>query len=127
MEKDSHIKLVLKEMRVNLRIGLLPGEKGAAQPVVVNAALYTKAGDYLKDVNADSIINYAPMFEIVRGWQEREHTELIESYINEFLDVSFKDPRIEACRVSILKAEICEEAEGVGVEVFMKREDWQKS
>lgn len=127
MEKDSHIKLVLKKMKVDLRIGLLSGEKGAAQPVVVNAELYSKASDYLKDIKADNIIDYAPMFETVRGWQEREHTELIESYINEFLDVSFKDPRVEACRVSILKAEICEEAEGVGVEVFMKREDWEKA
>ncbi len=126
MEKDSHVKLVLKDMRVKLRIGLLAGEKAAPQPVVVNAALYAEAAGYLKNITSENIIDYAIMFETVRGWQGREHTELIETYINEFLNVAFNDPRIEACRVSILKAEICEEAEGAGVEVFMRREDWKK-
>lgn len=124
MEKDSHVKLVLKDMKVSLHIGLLAGEKAAPQPVVVSAILYAKAAGYLKNITPEKIIDYAVMFETVRIWQGREHTELIETYINEFLNVAFKDPRIEACRVSILKAEICEEAEGAGVEVFMRRQDW---
>ncbi len=128
MKKDSHVKIILKDMAVDIRIGLLPHEKegGRKQRVIVNAELLAGPVGYLKDVSPDNIIDYGVLLAAVKSWEEKPHTELLETYINEFLDVSFKDPRIEACRVSILKAEICEEAEGAGVEVFMKREDWDK-
>lgn len=128
MKNDSHVKILLKDMAVNIRIGLLAHEKesGRKQRVIVNAELFAGPVDYLKKVNSENIIDYGVLLTAVKSWEEREHVELIETYINEFLDVAFNDPRIEACRVSILKAEICKEADGAGVEVFMRREDWER-
>lgn len=128
MKNDSHVKILLKDMAVNIRIGLLAHERqgGRRQRVIVNAELFAGPVDYLKDVSPHNIIDYGVLLTAVKSWEQREHVELIETYINEFLGVAFRDPRIEACRVSILKAEICEEADGAGVEVFMRRPDWEK-
>lgn len=121
--KESYISVFVKEMRVQLRIGLHDFEKTAPQPVDVSVELFTDVS-YLDGIDADGIIDYAKIHDAVKSWEARDHVELIEPYLNELLKLGFSFSRVQAVRASVSKAEIFEEAEAAGLEVFMRREDY---
>ena len=59
--------------------------------------------------------------EAIRKWPRRKHTVYIESLLEELVKLSFHDKRVVACRVSIFKPDIYNEAAGAGVEVYRVR------
>lgn len=125
MSKESYISVFVKQMRVNVRIGLHEFEKDKPQPLDVSVELFTDVS-YLSGIDKDKIIDYALIYEAIKAWETRGHVELIETYLNEVLQLAFGFENVTACRVSISKSDIFEEAEGAGLEVFMRREDWPK-
>ncbi len=124
MENESHISIFVKSMRVNVRIGLLPAEREAPQPLDVTVELFT-ALDYLDGVDADSIIDYAQIYDAVKSWEARDHVDLLETYLQELLTLGFTFDRVTAMRATIAKPEIFDEAQGAGLSVFMRRGDYR--
>jgi len=45
----------------------------------------------------------------------------IETLLEELVKLCFRDKRVRACRVSIFKPDIYNEAAGAGVEIFRER------
>ncbi len=126
MSEESQISIFVKQMRVNVRIGLQAYEKGKPQPLLVSVELFT-APSYLAAVDESKIIDYALIHEAVKSWETRPHVDLIETYLKELLDLAFGFEDINACRASISKPAIFEEAEGAGLTVFMRKADWVKA
>lgn len=128
MENNSHVKVIVKDMIVDVRIGLHPHEQEGerSQRVIVNVELFAVTQGYLENPSRENIIDYDYIYDGIKEWSARAHTLLIETYLKELVDLCFRDERVNACRVSVTKPDIFEEAERVGVEVFMKREDWEK-
>jgi dihydroneopterin aldolase len=126
--EDSYVRVVVRDMALDLRIGLYESEKkdGRRQKVVVNVALYASTKNYLQQASAENIIDYSRVINALRAWSERPHTLLVETYVRELLDLCFAMPMVEACGVSIFKAEVCPESNGAGVEVFMRRADYEQ-
>ena len=54
---------------------------------------------------------------------ERRLYELLETLLHELVTLCFRDARVSACRVSIMKPDIFNEASGAGVEVYQVRGD----
>ncbi|MCB1532910.1 MAG: dihydroneopterin aldolase [Alphaproteobacteria bacterium] len=123
MSTQSTISIFVKETRVNLRIGLCAHEKEAPQPVDVSVELFTDIS-YLYEADPENIIDYAKIHAAVKGWEARDHVELIEEYLKELLELGFSFPRVSAVRASISKPAIFEDAAGAGLEVYMNRQDW---
>ena len=124
MIKESRISIFVKSMRVNIRIGLHDFQTVAPQPVDVSVELFVGA-DYLKRVQAGGdVVDYAQIHDAVLAWEERDHVELIEAYLEELLGLGFGFQDVIAVRASISKPDIFEKAQGAGVEVFMRRADW---
>lgn len=126
MKNNSFVKIVVKDMVIDMRIGMHDHEKENArkQRVFINVELFAAAENYLSDICYKNIIDYDHIYSAVNKWAEREHTDFIETYIKELLDLCFEDERVEAANVSITKPDIFKEAERVGVEVYMTRDDW---
>jgi len=125
MSKESTISIFVKQMRVNVRIGIHDFEKTAPQPLDVSVELFAPL-EYLNGVDAASIIDYAIIHDAVQVWEDREHVELIEAYLQELLTLGFEFENVNAVRASISKPAIFENAEAAGLEVFMTRADWEK-
>ncbi len=127
MKKDSHIKIILKDMHVNVRIGLHAHEQenDRSQRIVVNVTLFTDAKNYLNHPTKDSIIDYDYIHDGVLAWADKPHVMLIETYLSDLIDLCFEHPKVAAAQVSITKPDIFEDVEQVGVETFMTREDWE--
>lgn len=125
-DHSGFVRIVLRDMAVKLRIGLLEEEKTRRQTVLVNVALYADRESYLKNIEPGNIIDYMKIVETLRMWERREdHTLLLETYARELLATGFSLPGVRACSVSLMKTEIIEKAFGAGVEIFMTREDFE--
>lgn len=124
MNKESHISIFVKSMRVQVHIGLEDFERKGPQPLDVSVELFTDV-EYLSGARAESIIDYALIYKAVKAWETRAHVELIETYLQELLALGFSFARVSAVRASISKPEIFEEAGGTGLSVFMRRGDYR--
>lgn len=121
---ESYICIYVREISVDVCIGIYEWE-AAPQRLLVSVALYT-GPDYLKDVSENSIIDYKKIYDAVLEWPKRPHVRLIETYVQELLALAFGFEKIEAARVSVTKADIFPQAQGAGVEVFMRRGDYRR-
>jgi dihydroneopterin aldolase len=122
-----YTRIILQNVEVTARVGLAPWEQQRSQRLIVNIELYTASQDYLGDVTSDSIIDYCPLYERIQSWQTREHTDLIETLASDLLNACFVCPQVAACKVSVTKPTVFDQARGAGIEVLMDRRDYERS
>ncbi len=122
---ESHICIYARDINVNVRIGLYASE-AKPQKLLVNVALYADAVSYLKNVADGNYIDYQKIHARVMEWPGRPHVKMIETYVQELLDLAFGFDQVLAARVSVTKADIFPKAQGAGVEAFMTRDAYQK-
>jgi dihydroneopterin aldolase len=89
--------------------------------------LYAESADYLRKVTSESIIDYCPLYERIQSWRTRPHTELIETFVSELLNACFEFPQVVACKVSVTKPEVFDQAQAAGAEAYMQRRDYERS
>ena len=120
----SYIRSILRNVVTEARVGLYPWEQHPERPsrLVVNVEMFAPLDGSLDAETKDSIIDYDPVREALRTWPARPHTPLLETMLNEIVELCFKNPRVKACRVSIVKPDIFNEAAGAGVEVYKIRD-----
>ena len=121
---ESHVKIFLDSVEVPLKIGIYDHEQNVPQRVVVDAELYADHRTYLDQVDKDSIIDYAKVYERINSWAERPQVQLIEDYLKELMALCFEFDDVTACRLAIKKADVFGPEQGAGVELFMNRKDW---
>jgi len=122
----GYTRIVLRNMEVTTRIGLAAWEHERSQRLLVSLELYAGSQNYLRDVTADSMIDYCPIYELIRGWGERTHTDLIETLVSELLEACFAHPQVMACKVSVTKPEVLDRIEAAGAEAFVYRQDYER-
>jgi FolB domain-containing protein len=121
MDQESYISVFVKDMRVNVRIGLLPEERLQPQALDVSVALFAGA-EYLAQAADGDYIDYARVHDFVLGWEEQEHVEMLESLAQQLVDFAFAlDARVTGVKLSLSKPDIFDAAKGAGIEVFFRR------
>ncbi len=119
-------KMIARNIKVNMFIGICDFEYLNKQPVVVNFIAHgtPKFGaDKIEDC-----LDYSKVCTLVHSWSQRQHVDLVETLLKELMDFGFSDSRIQALEIEILKPHIILGADEVGVGVHITREQWsQKS
>jgi dihydroneopterin aldolase len=120
--EKGYVRMMLHDLVTEVPLGLHPWERHPEKPqrVVINVDLYAAPGGPVK--GHSSIVDYDYIREAIRKWPRRKHTVFIETLLDELVKLCFKDKRVQACRVSIVKPDIYNEAGGAGVEVYRVRE-----
>jgi dihydroneopterin aldolase len=119
--RRSHIRVMLRDVETEVSIGLHPWERHPERPsrVIVNVEMFAE----LPEAGSAEVIDYDPIRDRLRRWKTRPHTPLLETLIGELVDLCFENARVEACRVSVVKPDIFNEAAAAGVEAFVCRAD----
>lgn len=119
----NYRRIILRNVQVEARVGLHPWEMHPERParLIVNVEMFVPLPDAAADETADTIVNYDPIRDALRTWPQRPHTRLLETLVDELADLCLAHPRVTACRVSIMKPDIFNEAEGAGLEVYRTR------
>jgi dihydroneopterin aldolase len=124
LQSGSHIRVMLRDVETEARVGLHPWEQHPARParLIVNVEMYAPLTRPLSAESPDTILDYDPIRDALKAWPSRPHTPLLETLLHELVELCFRNPRVSACRVSIVKPDIFNEAAGAGVEVYQLRE-----
>jgi dihydroneopterin aldolase len=124
LQSGSHIRVVLRDVETEAHVGLHPWERHPERPtrLIVNVEMFAPLTLPLSTESTDSIIDYDPIRDALKTWPTRPHTPLLETLLHELIELCFRNPRVSACRVSIMKPDIFNEAAGAGVEVYQIRQ-----
>ena len=116
----TETKITIKDLELNLSVGLLTHEKNAPQRILISMDLYLKP-DYLQTVDEKTIVDYGAICDQLKQWETAPHTDLIETLIQNATTIAFSHNAVTATRIHIRKPDIINQAQAVGVEVFVER------
>jgi dihydroneopterin aldolase len=125
MKNESHCCVFVEDQIVNVRIGLHVSER-KPQRLKVQVSLYADPVRYLSNVSVDSIVDYNQIHAAIATWPGRPHTDLVETYAREILDLAFSMKDVTACAVKLSKMDIYPDAAGAGIDLFLTRRDYKK-
>jgi dihydroneopterin aldolase len=120
---SNYLRIVVRDLVTEARVGLHAWEQHPERMsrLIVNVEMFATAGRTLASEHAGGIVDYDHIQQALRGWPYRPHTPLLETLLDEVIDLCFVSPRVAACRVSILKPDIFNNAAAVGVEAYFLR------
>jgi dihydroneopterin aldolase len=120
----SHYHCVLTNARIQVRLGIYDFEKIEPQPIVVSVRLSIPFSALPKIKSIRDTVDYEPIRNFIRAWEQRPHVDLIETLLHELVGFCFEDARVEQVEASIRKSAIFDEVEEVGVGITTRRQDW---
>lgn len=123
LPSQDQIRVVLKDYLTEVRVGLHPWETHPERPsrILVNVEMFAPLAPGPTAANVGDFIDYDPIRLLLDTWPQRSHTPLLETLVDEVVAACFANPRVVACRVSVLKPDIFNHAGGAGIEVFRRR------
>jgi len=125
-ERD-HVRMVMRDLVVEIDIGLHPWEQLRPQRLVVNVEAWAYVGAPYTDDDADAILDYDQIRDMVREeWPRRPHARLLEPLAEELIQLCFRHKAVSAARVRLEKPDIFSEARGVGIELYRRNPAAQK-
>jgi dihydroneopterin aldolase len=120
----SHYHCLLQNARVEVRLGIYDFEKIKPQPIRVSVRLAMPFAAMRSIKTIKDTVDYEPLRNFIRAWEQRSHVELIETLLHELVDFCFEDERVDQVEASIRKTAIFEEVEEVGVGISTQRNHW---
>ena len=120
---SDYVRVVLREVEVEAQVGLHPWERHPERPsrLLVSVEMFAHLARGPAVRGEKPMIDYDRVRNGLRGWSTRPHTPLLETLAEEVVDLCFGDAAVEACRVSIVKPDIFNEAAGAGIEIYRVR------
>jgi dihydroneopterin aldolase len=114
---QDYTRVVLRDVCVEVRVGLHPWERHAERPtrLVVNVEMFAPGKP------GKSFIDYDRIHDVFKSWPGRGHVDLLETLVEEVVALCFAIPEVAACRVSIVKPDIFNDTAAVGIEVYRRR------
>lgn len=121
----SYLRIILRDLVTEASVGLHPWEQHPERltRLVVNVEMFAPFDGGLQTESRIDIVNYDHIRDALKAWPSRPHTPLLETLLHEVVALCFQSPRVEACRVSIVKPDIFNEAAAAGVEAYVLRPD----
>ena len=114
--------IVVDNLRVPTHIGVHDFERERPQTVRFDVEIETVA-DYLSQVlETDHYVSYADVVTFIEDKAASgEHVRLVEEWAISIADFVLENALVARVRVSVLKTEIFERAEGVGIRIVRQR------
>lgn len=128
MEPDlshDHVRAVVVDAIVERRCGMHPWERHPERPNRLKITVEMFADLPPGPMGAGAFIDYDPVRGFLKTFPSLPHTDLLETIVDEIVAKCFENDRVEACRVSVLKPDIFNEAAAAGIEVFRTRASWE--
>ena len=110
-------KVVIKDLILNISVGIHSFEKKKKQKVKFNIIVLTDP--LLKPNNNDlsSIVNYEEIINEIENLVKESHHELLEELAENIFEILFKNKIIKKVSLKLEKLEIIKNTNSVGIEV----------
>ena len=114
-------KVIIKNLVLNIFIGIHNFEKKKKQKVRFNIEVITNP--FVKPNNKDlkTILNYEEIINKIKDLVRKEHHELLEDLAENIFTIIFQNRLAQKVKIKIEKLEIIKNSESVGVEFSKSR------
>ena len=114
-------KVIIKNLVLNIFIGIHDFEKKKKQKVRFNIEVITNP--FVKPNNKDlkTILNYEEIINKIKDLVKKEHHELLEDLAENIFTIIFQNNLAQKAKIKIEKLEIIKNSESVGVEFSKSR------
>lgn len=115
-------KIILKDLKVNLPIGIFDFEKEKTQPVVMQLVVHSYSNYKFNSIN--DCVDYSKIAEFIKGFENKPHVELIEQLQLQIMDFCFSlDEDIYFVDLTIYKTDIIPDVE-CGINMTFQRQEY---
>ena len=110
-------KVLIKDLELQMSIGVYDSEKQAKQRVLVNAEIAVKPNPNWQDDNIDDVVSYADIIESIHEISQQGHIHLVETFAEKIIESCFSHGSVLGVSVSVKKPDILAQAGSVGVSI----------
>ena len=114
-------KVVIKNLILNIFIGIHDFEKKKKQKVRFNLEIITDPNINPSKKDMTTILNYETIVNKIKLLVKKKHHDLLEELASNIFDVIFKFRLVKKVKIKIEKLEIIKETESVGINVSKTR------
>ena len=114
-------KVVIKNLILNIFIGIHDFEKKKKQRVRFNIDVETNSNIKPSKKDFSTIINYETLVDKIKTLVKRQHHELLEELAENIFKIIFQSKLVKKANVKLEKLQIIKETESVGVDVTKNR------
>ena len=110
-------KVIIKDLILNISIGIHTFEKKKKQRVRFNIEILTNPHIYPNNKDLTSILNYEEVVKKIEKLTHLKHHELIEDLAEHIFSMLFKNKLVKKIDLRIEKLDIIKKTNSVGIEV----------
>lgn len=114
--EPGELKIFIRDMVLNARIGVHQHERVADQRVRINLEAIVRPGVSVDD-DLDKVVCYGELVTGIRHVIGAGHTNLAETLAERIAAMCLEDERVAWVKVRVEKLDVFPEAESVGVEI----------
>ena len=114
-------KVVIKNLILNIFIGIHDFEKKKKQKVRFNIEVETNPNTKPSNKDFSTIIDYETLINKIKALLKRQHHELLEELAENIFRIIFQNQLTKKANIKLEKLEIVKESESVGIDVTKKR------
>ena len=116
-------KVNIKNLILNISVGLHDFEKKEKQRVRFNIDISTDSNIKPDNTNLSSIVNYEDTINKIINITKTKHHELLEDLAENIFDIIFKSKIVKKVNLKLEKLDIIKNTESVGIEVSKSRDE----
>ena len=114
-------KVIIKNLILNIFIGIHDFEKKKKQRVRFNIEIITDPNVKPNNKDLSTIINYEDVINKIKILVKKQHHELIEDLAENIFKIIFQNKLVKKIDIKIEKLDILKNSEAVGIEFSKKR------
>ena len=114
-------KVVIKNLILNIFIGIHDFEKKKKQKVRFNIEVETNPNTKPSNKDFSTIIDYETLVNKIKALVKKQHHELLEELVENIFKIIFQNKIVKKANVKLEKLHIIKESESVGVDITKYR------
>ena len=114
-------KVVIKNLILNIFIGIHDFEKKKKQKVRFNIEVETNPNTKPSNKDFSTIIDYETLVNKIKELVKKQHHELLEELAENIFKIIFQNKLVKKANIKLEKLHIIRESESVGVDITKNR------
>ena len=115
--KNSTMRILIRDLRLDMQIGVYRHEEGRTQPVLVNIEAQVRLPDDLHSDRLEDWVDYEAAVRKIQALAADGHIRLVETFASLIADCLMEDDRILDLIIRLEKTAALPETRSVGIEL----------
>ena len=117
MVTPTHYSLHIRDLRLDMSIGVYDHEKQNVQPVIINVRATCDNPQNLDDDDYSTVPCYQTMVDNITAMTQRGHVELVETLCQKIAEICLHHNQVQSVWVKVEKPNAIPHTNTVGVEI----------